>query len=245
MNYVFINKISNRPIYVQLADSIRNAIRSNILKHNDQLPTEDELCKKFEISNIVVKQAYQVLSKEGMIMRVQGKGTFVRAIATLDLDIHDFKSIEARFASMGAAKKTNLIDIVQDHDLAFSALKLEEGEEAYRFILTANIVNTSVYSMELIMPKKHFPNFESVFINPNLSVLTVAKALYGINIVSSTHDFKLVNLVNSDAKQLQVDTDTAAHMIDSVYYDDQKNPLYYVKSIYPCDYLSFNYKVTL
>jgi len=245
MNYVFINKISNRPIYVQISESIRAAIKNNQLKHNDQLPTEDELCKKFEISNIVVKQAYQVLIKEGLITRVQGKGTFVRAIATLDLDIHDFRQIETRFAQMGAVKKTNLMDIVKDHDLAFSALKMEEGEEAYRFVLTASIVNTPVYSTELIMPRKTFPNFESVFMNPNISALTVAKSLYGTSVASSTHDFSLVNLTNSDAQQLQVETDLVAHVIESVYFDPEKNPLFYVKSIYPCEYLSFNYKVSL
>jgi len=245
MNYVFINKISNRPIYVQLADSIRSAIHSHQLKHNDQLPTEDELCKKYEISNIVVKQAYQVLAKEGVITRVQGKGTFVNAITILDLDIHDFKQIETRFSQMGAVKKTNLMDIVKDHDLAFSALKLEEGEEAYRFLLTASIFETPIYSTELIMPKKTFPNFESVFINPNISVLTVAKSLYGVDVKSSTHDFRLVNLINSDAQQLQVEPDQAAHVIDSVYYDGDKNPLFYIKNIYPCDYLSFNYKVSV
>jgi len=245
MNYVFINKISNRPIYVQISESIRAAIKNNQLKNNDQLPTEDELCKKFEISNIVVKQAYQVLIKEGLITRIQGKGTFVRAIAPLDLDIHDFRQIESQFAQMGAVKKTNLMDIVKDHDLAFSALKMEEGEEAYRFVLTASIVTTPVYSTELIMPRKVFPNFESVFMNPNIPALTVAKSLYGIDVRSSKHDFSLVNLSNSDAQQLQVETDLAAHVIESIYYDPQKNPLFYVKSIYPCDYLSFNYKVSL
>lgn len=244
MNYVFINKISNRPIYTQLSDSIRLAIMNHQLKHMDQLPTEDELCKKFEISNIVVKQAYQVLSKEGLITRVQGKGTFVRAIPCINLDIHDFKDIEQRFSALGAGKKVNLMDIVKDHDLAFSALKLEEGEEAYRFVLTASIIFTPVYSVELIMPRKSFPNFESVFINPNLSVVTVAKSLYGIRVESSTHDFRLVNLNNSDAQQLQIETDQAAHVIDSVYFDEQQNPLFYTKTIYPCDYLSFNYKVT-
>lgn len=244
MNYVFINKISNRPIYAQLSDSIRMAIMTHQLKHRDQLPTEDELCKKFEISNIVVKQAYQVLTKEGLITRVQGKGTFVKAIHCVDLDIHDFKDIEQRFIALGAIKKINLMDIVKDHDLAFCALKLDEGEEAFRFVLTANINTTPIYSLELIMPRKGFPNFESVFINPNLSVVTVAKSLYGVKVTSSTHDFRLVNLNNSDAQQLHVETDQAAHIIDSVYFDEQKNPLFYIKSIYPCDYLSFNYKVT-
>lgn len=243
MNYVFINKISNRPIYAQLSDSIRSAIMNHQLKHMDQLPTEDELCKKFEISNIVVKQAYQVLTKEGLITRVQGKGTFVRAIQTVQLDIHDFRAIEQRFIALGATKKINLMDIVKDHDLAFCALKLDEGEEAYRFVLTASIITTPVYSIELIMPRKVFPNFESVFINPNLSVVTVAKSLYGINVSSSTHDFRLVNLTNSDAQQLQVETNQAAHIIDSVYFDDAKNPLFYTKTFYPCDYLSFNFKV--
>jgi GntR family transcriptional regulator len=245
MNYVSINKLSSKPIYVQLADSFRFAIKRHQLKQNDHLPTEEELCKKFEISNIVVKQAYQLLSEEGLITRIQGKGTFVRSVPVLDVDFHDFKDIENRFRALGTTKSINLIDIVSDHDLAFSALLLEEGEEAYRLILTSMYFDVPVYSVELIMPTQTFPKLESVFQNPNASVVGLAKSFYGLNISSSTHDLSMENLNNADAKQLHVEPNDAAYVIRSVYFDDQKKPVFYTNTIYPSEYLLFNSTVVI
>ncbi|MEG1301833.1 MAG: GntR family transcriptional regulator, partial [Erysipelotrichaceae bacterium] len=54
------------------------AIIQGILKPNDKLPTEEELCKTFSISRPVIRQAYSELINEGIITRYKGKGTFVK-----------------------------------------------------------------------------------------------------------------------------------------------------------------------
>jgi len=240
MNYVSINKLSSKPIYVQLADSFRFAIKRHQLKQNDHLPTEEELCKKFEISNIVVKQAYQLLSEEGLITRIQGKGTFVKSVPVLEVDFHDFKEIENRFRALGTSKSINLIDIVSDHDLAFSALMMEEREEAYRIILTSMYFDVPVYSVELILPTQYFPKLESIFQNPNMSMVSLANSFYNLNIKRSTHDISMENLSNADAQQLHLEPSTSAYVIRSLYLDDQQKPIFYSHIIYPSDYLVFN-----
>jgi len=45
----------------------------------DALLTEAELCRRFSVSRMTVRQALQVLSSAGMIERRQGRGTFVAA----------------------------------------------------------------------------------------------------------------------------------------------------------------------
>ncbi|MCD8561970.1 MAG: winged helix-turn-helix domain-containing protein [Acholeplasmataceae bacterium] len=59
MNYIKIDKTIKKALYLQIKDSIEEAIQSGILSDNDRLPTESELCEVFGISDIVVKKCIQ------------------------------------------------------------------------------------------------------------------------------------------------------------------------------------------
>ena len=86
MDYLFINKLSKEPYYLQIVNSIKLAIQNGRLKHNDPLPPVNLVCEHYNISNIVVIQAYQTLGDEHLITSVQGKGSFVCTIPQFEMD---------------------------------------------------------------------------------------------------------------------------------------------------------------
>jgi len=65
------------PRYIQIATYLRILIQKNQLKRGNQLPTEAELCRRFKCSRSTVRQALEVLVREGEVHRVRGAGTFV------------------------------------------------------------------------------------------------------------------------------------------------------------------------
>ena len=65
------------PKYYQLAEILRQQISEEVLKPGDQLPTEDALCQAHNVSRGTVREAVRVLVNDGLIRRVQGRGTFV------------------------------------------------------------------------------------------------------------------------------------------------------------------------
>jgi GntR family transcriptional regulator len=77
MDYFQIDATKTTPLYLQMAYSVKNAIEQGVLRHDDPLPTEKELCSAFSCSRIVAKMAYDWLIKEHCVYRVKGKGTFV------------------------------------------------------------------------------------------------------------------------------------------------------------------------
>ncbi len=77
-NQFKILKESPLPLYVQLKEVIKQQIAEGILKEGDPLPSERELCKIYNISHITVRQALVELTKEGILFRVPGRGTFVK-----------------------------------------------------------------------------------------------------------------------------------------------------------------------
>lgn len=77
MEYIQLNPFDTEPLYRQLKNSIKKAIFSKRLKHQELLPSENTLVSMFDVSSTVVKSAYDLLEADGLIQRIRGKGTFV------------------------------------------------------------------------------------------------------------------------------------------------------------------------
>ncbi|GFZ78749.1 GntR family transcriptional regulator [Paenibacillus marchantiophytorum] len=70
-----LDRDTHLPLYYQLKTVLITMISD--MKADDQLPGEIELSKKYDVSRGTVKQAIMDLVHEGILYRVQGKGTFV------------------------------------------------------------------------------------------------------------------------------------------------------------------------
>lgn len=75
-----LDKESATSIYHQIAGLLRNQILQGDLQPGDKLSPELDLAEKYQISRGTVRQAVLLLVAEGLVERVQGKGTFVRHI---------------------------------------------------------------------------------------------------------------------------------------------------------------------
>jgi GntR family transcriptional regulator len=71
------------PRYVEIADYLRRLIAAS--RPGDRLPSEAELCERFGVSRMTVRQAVQLLANERLLVRRRGEGTFTapRVVARL------------------------------------------------------------------------------------------------------------------------------------------------------------------
>jgi GntR family transcriptional regulator len=74
-----LDESSRVPLYQQLARALRRAIESHLLGPDDALPAERDLAAELSVSRITVRKAIDGLVSDGILMRRQGAGTFVRA----------------------------------------------------------------------------------------------------------------------------------------------------------------------
>lgn len=73
-----VNPELDIPLYQQLVDTIRNAVKKGELVPGEQLPTVQEMTAELGIARGTIKRAYDELERGGIIEKVQGRGTFVR-----------------------------------------------------------------------------------------------------------------------------------------------------------------------
>jgi len=67
------------PRYAQLADLFRQRIVRGAWCTGTKLPSLDELTKEFDVARVTVRQAVDLLQREGLVSAQRGRGTFVTA----------------------------------------------------------------------------------------------------------------------------------------------------------------------
>lgn len=71
-----INNRDPRPIYEQIADSLRKMIISGVYAQDEKLPSVRELSQQMAINPNTIQRAYRELELSGFSYSVPGKGNF-------------------------------------------------------------------------------------------------------------------------------------------------------------------------
>ena len=66
------------PLYTQLADILRERIKSGELPPRSLVPSESYLQQEQGVSRGTVRAAISILRDEGLVVTITGRGTFVR-----------------------------------------------------------------------------------------------------------------------------------------------------------------------
>jgi DNA-binding FadR family transcriptional regulator len=83
-----LDPVSDRPMYRQLADLIREQITAGKLRPGGLIPSEPRLVQQHGIGRETVRRAMAVLRSEGLVVTEQGHGTLVRQNAGTPVTIH-------------------------------------------------------------------------------------------------------------------------------------------------------------
>lgn len=65
------------PVYLQIAALFKNWITQGAVKSGTMLPPERLICEHFRVSRMTLREAYDILGRDGLIERKRGSGTFV------------------------------------------------------------------------------------------------------------------------------------------------------------------------
>ena len=79
---IILTNAASQPIYDQIVSQVKAQILSGTLKEGDALPSLRALAKDLRISVITTKRAYEELEREGFIVSLTGKGSFVAGANT-------------------------------------------------------------------------------------------------------------------------------------------------------------------
>jgi GntR family transcriptional regulator len=99
------------PIYVQLRDQIAAAIGRGDLQPGAQLPTMREVAVALKIDLNTVQRAYAELEAEGLLLKVQGRGSFVADKPRPRSRSADIRTLAAKVAAQAQAAGISLMEL--------------------------------------------------------------------------------------------------------------------------------------
>jgi GntR family transcriptional regulator len=230
------------PLYHQVAGILRQRIEDGIYPVGGKLLAEDELATEFEVSRATIRQAVGELVMEGLVVRRQGRGTYVEA--------RDKHVLQQRF-------RGSLGDLIHESHRA----KTRNVDVAHNATLPLPIVEALQLESPLGTVVKRTRIMDGVpfaltitYLPPDLGQQITAaglrrKALMellmdgGIILSSATQSIR-AQLADLDVcSQIDVELGAAVLFVERIVHDTTGRPVEYVRSWYRGD--RYEYAVTL
>ncbi|EQG03013.1 bacterial regulatory s, gntR family protein [Clostridioides difficile 840] len=74
---VLISNTSDKPLYQQIKEQIKEAIFTEELKEGDAMPSIRNFANDLKVSILTIRRVYEELENEGFLTRQVGIGTFI------------------------------------------------------------------------------------------------------------------------------------------------------------------------
>lgn len=107
INVIQLDRTSSVPLYRQLETVLRERIALGEWTEGDRFPSENELCSLTGLSRMTVRSVVNELVNEGILFRIQGKGTYV-APQKLHMGSTAYAGIREQLERMGLPTQTRL-----------------------------------------------------------------------------------------------------------------------------------------
>jgi len=155
------------PIYVQIRETLRGEITSQVLKRGEKLPSEQELANQFKVSRMTIRESIEDLVDEGLLYRRHGVGTFV-AYPHLQRDHTRLTSFFDKAENEGVQVRASLLtkDVLPAKPKIAHALDLPVGSKVIRVKTLRFADNVPITVHDAYMPHALF---ECIF-DANLEV---------------------------------------------------------------------------
>ena len=156
-----IDRQSQQKLYVQIYSLIKDKIETGDWPAGSQIPTEDELCRTYEVSKATIRIAISELVRGGYLIRKQGKGTFVTYYSRANLGL-DMKTrlTENMFGEGVRVKKEILVKgVKQPSDEIQEYLKT--GDDIYYVLCKRVVDGETAYLEESFFPLVMFSGIEA------------------------------------------------------------------------------------
>lgn len=226
------------PIYVQLRDILRDQIENGVYLPGTSIPSENELSEKYGVNRLTVRTAIEGLTKEGIVMPIQGKGVFVMG-ERLNRDLDTLSGFSRTIREKNSEPKINVLyQKIRKAGVKFSRIFEVDEEDEINYIKRVCFADGSPMSIEEI--------FVPTAIMPNLNELNVSDfsmydlyEFYNINVTNAYQTLDIVTLDQNESRLLNINTSQAVYLFTSTTYADEKTPIEFAKTYVRADLCDF------
>lgn len=213
------------PLYVQLMEELETSIRNGVYKPGDKIMTEAEMAKEYGVSLITVRKAVGSLMEKGLVVRKQGKGTFVTK-PKYSRNMKKLQSFTEMCEQMGVKPGAQVLEnrlIMADKKVAHR-LGIEPGSNVV-YISRLRLADGEPVQVE----KSYFPLKYAFLLEEDLnngSMFECLKEKAGAKVASSEKMIELCRATAEEAALMDVKKGDYLLFVKSTAYDENGEPMY-------------------
>ncbi|MBV6476508.1 MAG: GntR family transcriptional regulator [Rhodocyclaceae bacterium] len=221
------------PLYRQIKNLILQGLASGEWRPGEAIPSEAELAVRFNVSQGTVRKAIDEMAAENLVVRKQGKGTFVAS--------HNDPRAFFRFLRVVPDKG----GVAVPQSVPLECWRAKAGQEAARILdiplgASINIVRRllkfdgkPVVLDEIYLPGDVFQGLTLEILQNNQdSLYTLFETRFGVRMIRAEERIRAVAADRASAEPLQVDEGSPLLSVERVTYTYADKPVEWRRGLY-------------
>ena len=216
----------NIPLYIQVKQKITQELMSGNWRAGNLIPSEIELAQSYQVSQGTVRKAIDELSIEKILIRRQGKGTYVTT--------HNEEQIQLRFLRLTSTKgnkeklESQLLSFEKTRVNSYVAnrLNLRPGSSVYKIKRVLTFAKKPLILDEIYISTIPFKGLNAEMINQKKgSLYRLYESNYGIQMLNADEKIKAVSAEAEVSKLLNIKKGHPLLGIERVSYTYGNKPI--------------------
>src|ERR1044072_3876863 len=220
--------VTPSPLYKEVKTQLTRELASGEWKPGAAIPSESRLAERFNVSIGTIRKAIDELVADRILLRQQGRGTFV-ATHTEDRTLFYFFHIVGKDGSR-EVPTTDLLSFRKSRATATEEerLGLERGAPTYRIQNLLKLAGKPVIYDDITLPAELFPDLdEKTFGEREGTIYGLYQARYGISVLRISERLSAGNPPARAPALLATTSDAPALAIRRVAYTYDDSPVEY------------------
>jgi GntR family transcriptional regulator len=239
---VMLERQNPKPLYVQLQEIIREKIEGEEWKPHSMIPSENELSKVYGVSRMTARSVVSHFVREGLLYRVQGKGTFVAEpkITTASLS---YMGIREQLERMGYQTVTKLLDVKKTAcpERILKKLALTRGTEVY-VVERLRYLKEEPLSIHIsYLPAKCCGNLETKALEDE-QLCVILDQEYGLKRGKVIETLESTLAGDREADLLAVKPGYPLLLLEDIIYNKNGEPFEYTKVLFRGDKIKISFQ---
>jgi GntR family transcriptional regulator len=227
------------PLYQQIKGLILNSLRAGEWKPGEGIPSEMDLAARFRVSQGTVRKAIDELAAENLLLRRQGKGTFVATHAEQQVQFRFLKLVpdSGTRGSEGPAQR----DIIECRRARASAdvaraLALRSGDTVLQIRRVLSFGGTPIILEDIWLPAAPFKGLTAERLsNYQGPMYALFETEFNVRMVRAEEKIRAIPAQEIHVSLLKVKQDTPLLSVERVAYTYRDEPMELRRGCYRTD----------
>jgi GntR family transcriptional regulator len=218
--------LTSHPLYKEVKNRITRSLIAGEWKPGAAIPSESRLAAQFRVSVGTIRKAIDELVAEKIVVRQQGRGTYV-TIHTEDRQFYYFFHMVGRHGGKEPpAHELLSLQTIKADGAAALQLGLKRGERVHRIHNVLKLAGEPVIFDELTIAAARFPDLTAAtFGARDGTIYGLYQSHYGINVVRISERLSAAQPAARIARVLGVSTVSPVLVIRRVAYTYHDQPV--------------------